>query len=212
MAGVPRTAADGSRRPAFRANGSDNTEGYHGNGIVASLPHGRPDRDPPRRRGGLVCARPHAAQRRIGNRMAIAADFGTAGCASSPVRCIWRTAPTAPAARAQMRTLLDALDAYAGTIAGGDRRRPEHACRPGRLRTTRRSRCSHWRRRAATIGRRAIWRDRRRAPAPGAGAKARASSTGSARAACRVRDPEVVPALGEDGSVLSDHELHVADA
>ena len=37
--------------------------------------------------------------------------------------------------------------------------------------------------------------------------KERANSTGSAHAACRVRDPTVVPALGEDGTVLSDHEL-----
>ena len=107
--------------PGFPRNGSDNTEGYHGNGIVASLPM----QDPVVIRLDELAdwIRRADGQRRIGNRMAIAATFIPAGSALSPARCIWRTAPTAPAARSRCGTLLDALDAYAGSgpvVIGGD--------------------------------------------------------------------------------------------
>jgi endonuclease/exonuclease/phosphatase family metal-dependent hydrolase len=101
--------------------GNDNTEGLHGNGIVSS----RPMLDP-------VAIRldeeadwftPAAEQRRIGKRMALAVTFEVG--ASAFVACtVHLENRTDGAGRArQMRTLLAALDDYAGAlpvVIGGD--------------------------------------------------------------------------------------------
>ena len=85
--------------PGFPHNGSDNTEGYHGNGIVASLPVQAPivirlDEEadwytPP--------DQPTSHRQPDGDRCRLQSD------ASSPVQCIWRTAPTVPAAPGRCR-------------------------------------------------------------------------------------------------------------
>ena len=62
------------------------------------------------------------------------------------------------------------------------------------------------------LGRRAIWRSRRRAAAPGARAKGTRQLDWFCTRGLTVRDPPFVPALGDDASVLSDHELITADA
>ena len=84
--------------PGFPRNGSDNAEGYHGNGLVASLPMQDPDRHPPRRDGGLVQSRRRPAPHRqphghrchfLRRRHPLCRMLGRTS----------RTAPTAPAAR-----------------------------------------------------------------------------------------------------------------
>jgi endonuclease/exonuclease/phosphatase family metal-dependent hydrolase len=186
--------------PGFPRNGSENAEGYHGNGIVSALAMSEP-----------VVIRldemadwytPAGRQRRIGNRMAIAARFGDFVACS--VHLENRTDGNGRAR--QMRTLLDALDSYAGSspvVIGGDlnthvgpgghldaseplfalaaERGYEWACCNLAQPTTRRSTWSQ-----SEETRQLDWFCTRR---------------------IRVRDPAVVPALGEDGSVLSDHEM-----
>jgi endonuclease/exonuclease/phosphatase family metal-dependent hydrolase len=168
--------------PGFPRNGSENAEGYHGNGIVSALAMSEP-----------VVIRldemadwytPAGRQRRIGNRMAIAARFGDFVACS--VHLENRTDGNGRAR--QMRTLLDALDSYAGSspvVIGGDLN--THVVRAGT--SMHLNRCSHWRRNAATSGHAATSRSRRRAAAPGARVRKRANSTGSARAvsACAIR-------------------------
>jgi hypothetical protein len=173
--------------PDFPLNGSDNAEGYHGNGIVASLPM----QDPIVIRLDEMADwyTPGDRQRRIGNRMAIAACFSAGGIRFVACAVHLENRTDGIGRARQMRTLLDALDGYAGSapvLIGGDLN--THVGPGGH--TTPRNRCSRWQRRAATIGRRATWRGRRPAPAPGAGAKARASSIGSAPAACACAIPQ----------------------
>ena len=188
--------------PGFPRNGSDNTEGYHGNGIVSSLPMQAP-----------IVIRldemadwytPADRQRRIGNRMAIAATLVAIGFVACSVHLENRT-DGAGRAR-QMQTLLDALDAYAGSapvVIGGDLNTHVgpggHADASEPLFALAASRGYDWA--ACNLAQPTTRR------APGARARAPASSIGSARAASTVRDPAVVPALGDDASVLSDHEL-----
>ena len=187
--------------PGFPHNGSDNTEGYHGNGIVASLPLQAPivirlDEE-------ADWYTPPDRQRRIGNRMAIAAEPSDA---SSPVQCIWRTAPTVPAAhgrcrRCSMRSMRTPgglpvviggdLNTHVGPGGHSDASEPLFALAA--------SRGYDWRagNLAQPTTRTSTW----------------STSEGTHQLdwfctrGLSVRDPAVVPALAEDGSVLSDHEL-----
>jgi endonuclease/exonuclease/phosphatase family metal-dependent hydrolase len=191
--------------PGFPSNGDANVEGFHGNGIIASLPFENP-----------VVIRldemadwftvPMGSQRRIGNRMAVAATIsaGTSRFVACSVHLENRTDGNGRAM--QFHTLLDALDAYAGSLpvviggdlnthvgpgGHGDAREPSFAMAAGRgydwaacnlARPT--TRTSIWSQSEGT--RQLDWFCTR-------GAK--------------LRDPAVVPALGDDAGVLSDHEL-----
>ena len=137
--------------PGFPRNGSDNIEGYHGNGIVASLPMQNP----------IVISLDEMAdwyippdrQRRIGNRMALVATFSAAGIRF--VACaVHLENRTDGAGRArQMRTLLDALDGYSGSapvVIGGDLN--THVGPGGH--TDNPSRCSRWQRQRLRLDRR----------------------------------------------------------
>jgi endonuclease/exonuclease/phosphatase family metal-dependent hydrolase len=187
--------------PGFPRSGGDNTEGYHGNGIVASLPLQAPivirlDEE-------ADWYTPPDRQRRIGNRMAIAANFGRFIACS-----VHLENRTDGAGRArQMQTLLDALDAYAGAalpvVIGGDLNTHVgpggygDASEP--LFALAASRGYDWVacNLAQPTTRTSTW----------------STSEGTRQLdwfctrGLSVRDPAVVPALGEDGSVLSDHEL-----
>jgi endonuclease/exonuclease/phosphatase family metal-dependent hydrolase len=106
--------------PGFPSNGDANVEGFHGNGIIASLPFENP-----------VVIRldemadwftvPMGSQRRIGNRMAVAATIsaGTSRFVACSVHLENRT---------------DGNGRAMQSIARGDRRRFEHTCRPWRSR------------------------------------------------------------------------------
>jgi endonuclease/exonuclease/phosphatase family metal-dependent hydrolase len=190
--------------PGFPHGGSDNTEGYHGNGIVTSLPMQEP-----------IVIRldemadwytPPDRQRRIGNRMAIAATC-SAGGTRFVVCSVHLENRTDGAGRArQMQTLLDALDAYAGSlpvVIGGDLNTHvgpgghHDASEPLFALAT--SRGYDWAacNLAQPTTRTSIW--------------SRSEGTRQLDWFCvrglEVRDPAVVPALGDDASVLSDHEL-----
>lgn len=188
----------------FSHIGSGNTEGYHGNGIVASLPL----QDPIVVRLDEMADwyTPVDRQRRIGNRMAMAASFVVGG--SRFVACsVHLENRTDGAGRArQMATLLDALDHYAGAapiIIGGDLN--THVGPGGYLDASEplfalaASRGYDWA--ACNLAQ----------PTTRASTWSRSEGTRQLDWFCtrglRVRDATVVPALGEDASVLSDHEL-----
>ncbi len=191
--------------PGFPSNGDANTEGFHGNGIVASLPIENPVVI---RLNEMVdwFAAPMGSQRRVGSRMAVAVTVsaGTSRFVACSVHLENRTDGNGRAR--QMHTLLDALDAYAGAlpaVIGGDlnthvgpgghcdAREPLFALAAARgydwaacnlAKPT--TRTSTWSQSEGT--RQLDWFCTR---------------------GVTVRDPAVVPALGEDASVLSDHEL-----
>ncbi len=186
-------------------NGEANTDAFHGNGIVASLPIEeaiviRLDEE------ADWYAAPNGNQRRIGNRMAVAAKLGAgrrrfvAGSAHLENR-------TDGAGRAkQMQTLLDALDAHAGdlpVIIGGDLNahvgpggyadasEPLFAMAAGRGYDW--AACNL----ARPTTRQSTWSESE---------GARQLDWFCTRG-LTVRDPEIVPAIGEDGNILSDHEM-----
>lgn len=189
----------------FTANGDDNTIGFHGNGLTSSLPLDNP-----------VVVRldfvadwytaPKSGQRRIGNRMAVAAVV-TSGATRFVVCSVHLESASAAMGRlTQTRTLLDYLDQYAAglpVLIGGDlnthvqpggfddateplfslakgRGYDFAACNLARATT----RTSTWSESAGT--RQLDWFCTRELAAS---------------------QPEVVPALGPDGTVLSDHDL-----
>ena len=188
----------------FPRVGSGNSEGYHGNGIVSALPICDP----------IVIRLDEMAdwytpvdrQRRIGNRMAIAASFDFAG--GSLVACsVHLENRTDGSGRAkQLATLLDALDRYACSapiVIGGDLNTHvgpggfQDAAEP--LFALAAARGYDWAtcNLAQPTTRRSTW--------------SQSEGTRQLDWFCarglRVREPAVVPALGEDATVLSDHEL-----
>jgi endonuclease/exonuclease/phosphatase family metal-dependent hydrolase len=191
--------------PGFPVQGSGNTEGFHGNGIVSALPFEAPVVIRLDEMADWYMA-PSGTQRRIGNRMAVAATF-THGDARFVACSVHLENRTDGAGRAtQMRTLLDALDDYAGAlpiILGGDLN--THVGPGGHDDTSEplfdlaTERGYDWS--ACNLAR------------PTTRASVWSQSEGSRQLdwfctrACSVRDPAVVPALGEDATVLSDHEL-----
>ncbi len=190
--------------PDFPRNGSENTEGYHGNGIVASLPMHNP-----------IVIRldemadwymPGDRQRRIGNRMAIAATF-SAGAIRFVACAVHLENRTDGIGRArQMQTLLDSLDAYAQSVPvliGGDLNTHVgpggHADAAEPLFALATSRGYDWA--TCNLAR----------PTTRTSTWSRSEGTRQLDWFCtrgmRVCDPAIVPALGDDASVLSDHEL-----
>lgn len=191
--------------PGFASHGDQNEQGFHGNGMTTSLSIATP----------IVIRldemadwyNPSASgQRRIGNRMALATTIHT-GCSRFVGCSVHLENRTDGAGRAtQMRTLLDALDAYAGSlpvVIGGDlnthvgpgghidAREPLFAMAKARGYDW--SACNL----AQPTTRTSTW----------------SQSEGTRQLdwfctrGCTVRDPAIVPALAEDASVLSDHEL-----
>ena len=180
-----------------------NLLGFHGNGFAAAVPF----RDPAAIRLDAVAdwfAAPRGGQRRIGGRMAVAATFRHGG--AEFVACAVHLESDAdPADRArQMRTLLDALDEYAAglpVLLGGDLNTRVAAGAPAGepLFDLARGRGYDWDgcNRAAPTTRASTW-------SAGRGDE---QLDWFATRGLRASDPEVVPALAEDGTVLSDHEL-----
>jgi endonuclease/exonuclease/phosphatase family metal-dependent hydrolase len=187
------------------SSGSSNTEGFHGNGIVTSLPVENP----------IVIrldemadwyAESATVQRRIGNRMAVAATF-TSGVSRFVACSVHLENRTDGAGRAtQMRTLLDALDAYAGTlpvVIAGDLN--THVGPGGHTDAS------------EPLFALAVARGHDWAACNLAQATTRTSTWSQSEGTrqldwfctrgCAVRDPRIVPALAHDASVLSDHEL-----
>jgi endonuclease/exonuclease/phosphatase family metal-dependent hydrolase len=191
--------------PGFPRNGDANTDAFHGNGIVTSLPVEQP----------VVIRLDEQAdwftassdnQRRIGNRMAVAATFSTGG--SKFVACsVHLENRTVGAGRAaQMLTLLDALDAYAGdlpVVIGGDLN--THVAPGGYTEASEplfaiaTSRGYDWAacNLACPTTRQSTW--------------SQSEGTRQLDWFCTrgltVSGPNVVSAIGENGEVLSDHEM-----
>jgi endonuclease/exonuclease/phosphatase family metal-dependent hydrolase len=191
--------------PGFRRVGADNTEGYHGNGIVSAYPLSAPIVIRLDEQADWYTP-PPGRQRRIGNRMAIAATIGE-GEARFVACAVHLENRTDGNGRAhQMQTLLDALDAYAGTlpiVIGGDLNTHvgpgghNDASEPLFAMATARgydwSACNL----AQPTTRDSVW----------------SKSEGMRQLdwfctrGIRASEPAIVPALGDDACVLTDHEL-----
>ncbi len=180
-----------------------NLLGFHGNGFSSAVPF----RDPATFRLDAAAdwfVAPRGGQRRVGGRAAVAATFHHGG--RDFVACAVHLESDAdPAGRArQMATLLDALDDYAAglpVLLGGDlNTRLSAGHRAGEpLFDLARRRGYDWDspNRAAPTTRRSTW---------SAGRGDEQLDWFAARD-LRVSDPAVVPAISEDGTPLSDHEL-----
>ena len=191
--------------PGFPRNGSDNTEGYHGNGIVSAHPITSPIVIRLDEQADWYTP-PPGRQRRIGNRMAIAATIGE-GDASIVACSVHLENRTDGDGRArQMQTLLDALDSYAGTlpiVIGGDLNThvgPGGHTDPSEpLFAMAIARGYDWSacNLAQPTTRDSVW----------------SKSEGTRQLdwfgtrGIRASEPTIVPALGDDASVLTDHEL-----
>jgi endonuclease/exonuclease/phosphatase family metal-dependent hydrolase len=191
--------------PGFRRVGTDNTDGYHGNGIVSAHPISDPIVIRLDEQADWYTP-PPGRQRRIGNRMAITATIGE-GDARFVACAVHLENRTDGSGRArQMQTLLDALDTYAGTlpiVIGGDLNTHvgpgghTDASEPLFAMATARgydwSACNL----AQPTTRDSVW--------------SKSEGTRQLDWFCtrgiRVGEPAIVPALGDDASVLTDHEL-----
>jgi endonuclease/exonuclease/phosphatase family metal-dependent hydrolase len=191
--------------PGFPSNGDTNAEGFHGNGIVASLPFENPVVIRLDEMADWFTA-PMGSQRRVGNRMAVAATIsaGTSLFVACSVHLENRTDGNGRAM--QMHTLLDALDAYAGAlpvVIGGDLNTHvgpggyDDASEP--LFAMAAARGYDWA--ACNLAQ----------PTTRTSTWSQSEGTRQLDWFCtrgvNVREPAVVPALGDDASVLSDHEL-----
>jgi endonuclease/exonuclease/phosphatase family metal-dependent hydrolase len=189
----------------FPSNGSVNTEGFHGNGIVASLPIENPVVMRLDEMADWFTA-PMGSQRRVGNRIAVAVtvSVGASRFVACSVHLENRTDGNGRAT--QMHTLLDALDAYAGTLSvviGGDLNTHvgpgghDDASEP--LFAMAAARGYDWA--ACNLAQ----------PTTRTSTWSQSEGTRQLDWFCtrgvKVRDPAVMPALGDDASVLSDHEL-----
>jgi endonuclease/exonuclease/phosphatase family metal-dependent hydrolase len=188
----------------FRRQGDDNSEGYHGNGMVSAWRMEAPLIIRLDEKADWYIA-PSGGQRRIGNRMAIAATIGgEARFVACSVHLENRTDGSGRAE--QMRTLLDALDEYAGelpVVIGGDLNTHvgpggyTDATEPLFAMATARgydwAACNL----ARPTTRRSTW--------------SQSEGTRQLDWFCtrglNVSGPGVIPAIGEDGEILSDHEM-----
>jgi endonuclease/exonuclease/phosphatase family metal-dependent hydrolase len=182
-----------------------NLLGWHGNAITSAVPFSAP-----------VVIRldevadwwiaPKGAQRRVGTRMAVAARFAAGGVSFVACSVHLESASDAPGRARQMAGLLDALDAYAEGLpiiiggdlnveveAGGHDDPAEWLFAESAARGYDWSRCN----RAAPTTRPSAW---------SGGAGTRQLDWFCTRGFV-AEAPEVVPALGPDGTVLSDHDL-----
>jgi endonuclease/exonuclease/phosphatase family metal-dependent hydrolase len=193
--------------PGFPRNGDANTEAFHGNGIVTSLHIGQP----------IVIRLDEQAdwfaasrdnQRRIGNRMAVAATFnaGEKNFVACSVHLENRTDGCGRAA--QMATLMDAVDTYAGdlpVIIGGDLNTHVgpggHTDASEPLFSMAVTRGYDWT--ACNLAR----------PTTRQSTWSQSEGTRQLDWFCtrglHICDPDVIPAIGENGEILSDHEMLV---
>ncbi len=191
--------------PGFPRHGEANTDAFHGNGIVSALHIEQPVVIRLDEQADWYAAS-RDNQRRIGNRMAVAATFSAGGSkfAACSVHLENRTDGTGRAA--QMLTLFDALDTYADglpVVIGGDLN--THVA-PGSyteasepLFAMAAARGYDWS--ACNLAR----------PTTRQSTWSQSEGTRQLDWFCtrglHASDPDIVPAIGEDGEILSDHEM-----
>lgn len=189
----------------FALRGDDNSEGFHGNGIVSALPLAHP-----------VVVRidevadwyvePKGGQRRIGNRMAIAGIVTVGGLPLVACSVHLESATDGSGRAAQMRCLLDALDHYAEglpVLIGGDLNThvppgghddpSEPVFSSAKRRGYDFTACNL----AGPTTRASVWSD----------SEATRQLDWFCTRGLTTEAPEIVPAVGPDGAVLTDHEL-----
>jgi endonuclease/exonuclease/phosphatase family metal-dependent hydrolase len=191
--------------PGFAASGSYNQAGFHGNGLVSAQPVVRPTvirLDPV----ADWFAQPKGGQRRIGNRMAVAAKIECTELRFLACSVHLESASAGDGRLAQMRTLLDAIDELAQdlpVLIGGDlnTRVPPggHGAPSEPLFASAKARgydfgaCNV----AAPTTRKSVWSD-----SEGIYQLDWLCTRGLAAGR-----PQVVRALGRNGQVLTDHDL-----
>ena len=194
--------------PGFSPNGHDNLEGFHGNALTAAVPFADPVAIPLPAVYDWSAPQPAGLIRKEGQRMGIAATFDVGG--SRFVACaVHLEYRTDGAGRArQVAALLDRLEAYAGGLPilfGGDLNTPTEAGRdddPAEpLFALAQARGFDWT--ACNAGRpttrTSVWTQ-------GHGTK---QLDWFCARGLTVAAPAVIPAIGEDADILSDHELLV---
>jgi len=190
----------------FPLNGATNTEGFHGNGFVSALPFAAPVVIRLAEVAQWFNDAPAGLERRIGTRIAIAATF-TAGTKRFVACSAHLESLGGGAGRAtQMAGLLDALDAYADglpVVIGGDL---NALIPPGQ-------RDPAFEPLFAVAEARGFDFDAANTIAPTTRASAWSNHRGDRQLdwfctrGIRARDPAVVPAIGQDADILSDHEM-----
>ncbi len=186
----------------FPDNSPSNARGFHGNGFVTALPF----RDPVVIRLSAEAdwfVAPRGGQKRIGTRMAVAAIFRHGGAEFIGCSVHLESDSDFAGRNRQMEMLLRALDGIAGNlpvVVGGDLN--THVGAGGHddprelLFETARQQGYDWHVSGAST-RPSHW---------SAGCGPRQLDWFFTRG-CRVSEAQMTPALGADGTVLSDHEL-----
>lgn len=177
-----------------------NALGFHGNGITSALPF----RDPVVIRLDEVAdwyAAPRGGQKRVGTRMAVAATFDFDGTEIVACSVHLESDADAPGRALQFRTLLDAIDTYAGArpvVIAGDLNTPVHGPDETLFKMAT-ARGYDWS--ACNAGgpttRPSVW---------SGGARDFTLDWFCTRGLV-ASAPEIVPSVDADGTVLSDHDL-----
>jgi hypothetical protein len=189
----------------FASIGDDNAIGFHGNGLITACPFDNPvviRLDPV---ADWYIA-PKGGQRRVGNRMALAAEV-TLGTVRLVACSVHLESATDGAGRlTQMRTLLDRLDEYAAglpVLIGGDLN--THV-QPGGSDDASEPLCALAKARGYDFSASNLARPTTRTSIWSESAGTRQLDWFCTRD-LTASEPQVLPALGPDGTVLSDHEL-----
>ena len=197
---VPMPPPDG-----FPVIGGDNEAGFHGNGIVAAVDIENPAVIRLAEAADWFIS-PKGGQRRIGNRMATAVTVISGSLRFVACSVHLESATDGTGRGTQFAGLLDALDGYANGLPiliggdlnthvgpGGQDNPSEPLFSMGRERGYDFNACNL----AKPTTRTSIWSE----------SEGTRQLDWFCTRGLRASDPEVVPALGPDGTVLTDHEL-----
>lgn len=192
--------------PGHAARGIDNERGFHGNGFVTALPFDEPTVIRLDEAADWFIA-PKGGQRRVGNRIGVAATFDAGGFRFVACAVHLESASDGMGRATQMHTLLDALDGIAAglpVVVGGDFNTHVN---PGGYDDPAEPLFAVARKRGYDLSACNLVRPTTRSSVWTEGKGARQLDWFMTRGLA-ARDPEVVPALAPDGTtVLSDHQL-----
>jgi endonuclease/exonuclease/phosphatase family metal-dependent hydrolase len=191
--------------PGHAARGADNERGFHGNGFVSALAFEEPAVIRLDETADWFVA-PKGGQRRVGNRLGVAATFAAGGFRFLGCAVHLESATDGMGRASQMHTLLDTLDGIAAglpVVIGGDL---NAQVEPGGHDDPAEPMFAVARKRGYDMGACNLAHPTTRASVWTEGKGTRQLDWFLTRGLA-ARDPEVIPALAPDGTVLSDHEL-----
>lgn len=190
----------------FPMNGVANSEGFHGNGFISALPFAAPVAIRLPEVADWFNNAPAGLERRIGTRVAVAATFSAAATRFVACSAHLESLGGGAGRATQMAALLDALDDYAAglpIVIGGDL---NTVVPPGQRDAAAEPLFAVAEARGYDFG-------AANAAGPTTRTSAWSSHPGDRQLdwfcvrGLRVRDPRIVPAIGEDAEILSDHEM-----